>query len=75
MTTLGSLSQQSVVTIRRDVAAIGLISMLREAGLAIDSLWQEAVIHGNGEDAMNLGDASQGIHRALIALDGYPPAW
>jgi hypothetical protein len=55
-----------------------VLPLLREASRAIDSLWRSATGYSNAADptgspapsAMQLGEASQGVHRALIALAG-----
>jgi hypothetical protein len=41
---------------------------LTEAGRAVDAMWQEAIDDGRNSDAIDLGEASQSIHRALVAL-------
>lgn len=45
-----------------------LIGSLRKVSGALDRLWRQALGSASGDLAMRLGDASQGVHRALIAL-------
>lgn len=45
-----------------------LVEVLRRASATIDSLWRAALRDGTGEAALKLGEASHGLHRALIAL-------
>jgi hypothetical protein len=69
-------SRQSVLSAAgSDPNRVTLVSILRDASRAVDGLWRAAMVDGSGEVAMKLGEASQGIHRALIALDSYPAAW
>ena len=46
----------------------GLLVLLRRAGSVIDSMWHAALAEGDADSAVQLGEASQGVHRALIAL-------
>lgn len=46
----------------------GILSVLETATATIDSMWRSALEQGMGQTALHLGEASQGIHRALIAL-------
>lgn len=46
----------------------GLLLSLRRAGSVIDSMWHRALADGDADSAVQLGEASQGVHRALIAL-------
>ena len=46
----------------------GLLAQLREMTTAVDNLWRSALSEGTGQSAVQLGEASQGLHRALIAL-------
>lgn len=46
---------------------LDVIDCLRQAGEDLDHLWMEAVNQGS-EDSVRLGEASQDVHRALIAL-------
>jgi hypothetical protein len=45
-----------------------VIAHLRAAAHTVDLLWNDALAEPSGEAAMALGQASQAIHRALIAL-------
>lgn len=45
-----------------------VVELVRRAGAAVDALWRAALDDGHGESALKFGEASQGIHRALIAL-------
>jgi hypothetical protein len=45
-----------------------LIGSLRTVSGALDRLWRQALSSASGDLAIRLGDASQGVHRALIAL-------
>ena len=53
-----------------DVSWMRPIELLRDASIAVDFLWHAALTDGS-EIAVQLGEASQGIHRALLALS-YP---
>lgn len=46
----------------------GLMIILRRASAMIDSMWHEAVADGGDYSTVQLAEASQGVHRALIAL-------
>ena len=46
----------------------GLLKLLGEATAVIDSMWRSALSDGTGQAALHLGEASQGLHRAMIAL-------
>ena len=48
----------------------GLLGLLRRASSVIDSMWHTALVEGDADSAVQLGEASQGVHRALIALSG-----
>jgi len=54
-----------------------LIGVLRRVSRSLDRLWSQALTNAQGDVAMRLGDASQGVHRALVALredtGGLPP--
>jgi hypothetical protein len=41
---------------------------LGRAAIALDELWRDAVDAGTTDAAISLGEASQSVHRALIAL-------
>ena len=47
-----------------------LVGDLRAIAAAIDVAWR-AALRGEGGCAVRLGEASHGVHRALIALEGY----
>lgn len=51
-----------------DADGVNLVDVLRRASATIDSLWRAALRDGTGEAALKLGEASHGLHRALIAL-------
>lgn len=51
-----------------DPAGVNLVDVLRRASTTIDTLWRAALRDGTGEAALKLGEASHGLHRALIAL-------
>ena len=46
----------------------GVIELLRQASAALDAIWQRALDGHGDSDALLVGEASQGVHRALIAL-------
>ena len=46
----------------------GLLNVLKYATAVIDSMWRSALSDGTGHTALHLGEASQGLHRAMIAL-------
>lgn len=48
----------------------GVLPLLRESSRAIDALWRGASSGDPTPSAIHLGEASQGVHRALIALAG-----
>lgn len=50
-----------------------VVELLRRASAAIDSLWRTALDDGSGDMALKLGEASHGVHRALIALGTSSP--
>lgn len=49
-----------------------IVDSLKHAGAELDELWREAVNHGS-EASLPLSEASQDIHRALIALTEVEP--
>jgi len=56
-----------VVDLRgQDIGAV--VTNLRAAARTVDLLWNEALGEGSGPAALPLAQASQAIHRALIAL-------
>lgn len=52
-----------------DVSGPSLLVMLREASRAVDALWRDALAGGQADTAVRFGEASHGLHRALIALN------
>lgn len=46
----------------------GLLVLLRRASSMIDSMWHTALAENGQHHAVPLAEASQGVHRALIAL-------
>jgi len=52
-----------------DANVTEVVSLLRKAVAALDQMWHEALLSGSPHAAMGLGEASHGVHRALIALD------
>jgi hypothetical protein len=52
-----------------DEEYVVLLVRLRDASKVVDQLWRASVADGSLEMAMNLGEASHDIHRALIALE------
>lgn len=51
--------------------AVVVLGRLTEASRIVEGMWLEALDEGRTGDAIELGDASHGIHRALIALAPY----
>ncbi len=51
-------------------AGDGLLSLLAQAARTIDHMWRSAQADGQDGAAVALGEASYGVHRALIALQG-----
>lgn len=47
----------------------GVFLLLRRAGSLIDAMWRDCVGGGAESSAVALAEASQGVHRALIALE------
>ena len=45
-----------------------VVVLLRRAGAMIDSMWHQALAESGQHQAVQLAEASQGVHRALIAL-------
>ncbi len=58
--------EQAVAT--RDENMFEIIGLLRQASAALDTIWREAMTTTAGESVIRLGEASHGVHRALIAL-------
>ena len=52
----------------RDQRVTSLVVALREASRTLDEMWREAVT-GNADRLVELGDASYGLHIALVALE------
>jgi hypothetical protein len=46
-----------------------LLASLREATCTVDAMWREAVEHRDAGRLVEFGDASHGLHLALIALE------
>ncbi len=45
-----------------------VIGLLRQASVALDSVWRAALSGRSGDAVIRLGEASHGVHRARIAL-------
>jgi hypothetical protein len=60
-------------TIHADVAPDCVVGLLQHAARTIDQMWREAQVEGEHPAAVALGEASYGVHRALIALQSIPP--
>jgi hypothetical protein len=48
-----------------------LIARIRELSVAVDTLWNDALNTAGDSQFLEIGEASQGLHRALIALDSF----
>jgi hypothetical protein len=46
-----------------------LLVTLREATTKVDALWRDAIEHRDATRLVEFGDASHGLHLALVALD------
>ncbi len=46
-----------------------IATTLRQLSDALDRLWRDAVVTGDAERLVELGDASYGLHLALVALE------
>ena len=46
-----------------------LVDALREASIALDEMWRAAVDGNDAGRLVELGDASYGVHLALVALE------
>jgi hypothetical protein len=46
---------------------------LRRAGIQLDRIWLNAALEGRA-DAVQLADAAQAVHRAVVALSAQPQA-
>ena len=53
----------------RDRRLAGLIGALREASSAVDQMWRDAITGVGADVLVELGDASHGLHIALVALE------
>lgn len=51
-----------------DAGRSRVMSLLQQAARTIDLMWQSAQTDGQHSAAVALGEASHGVHRALIAL-------
>jgi hypothetical protein len=49
-----------------------VMSLLQRAARTIDAMWRSAQVDGSDTAAVALGEASHGVHRALIALQAEP---
>ncbi len=54
-----------------DADDVAVCSQLRRLADIVDSLWNDALASATHGEAVRLGEASLGLHRALIALDGF----
>ena len=54
--------------VKQNVGAVSVLERLTEASRIVDEMWLDALDDGRTGDAIELGDASHGIHRAMIAL-------
>jgi hypothetical protein len=46
-----------------------VVALLDQAARTIDLMWRSAQMGSDTDEAWALGEASHGVHRALIALD------
>ncbi len=51
-----------------------VLAQLQAAGRVVDEMWREALAEGRSDEAIDLGEASQGIHRAMIVLSSHSPS-
>lgn len=58
---------------RPENSGASLLVMLQEASRAVDALWRDALAGGQADTAVRFGEASHGLHRALIALNSPNP--
>jgi hypothetical protein len=56
-----------------DNSADGVVNLLERAARTVDRMWRESQLDGDPEVAVALGEASYGVHRALIALRSTDP--
>ncbi len=68
VTTLDFIDATVPQAFEADYAEMDVLGMLRRVSNTIDLLWRSALTQGTGEVALKLGEASHGVHRALIAL-------
>jgi hypothetical protein len=52
-----------------DLRLATLVHALREASIALDEMWRAAVEGNDAGRLVELGDASYGVHLALVALE------
>ena len=52
-----------------DLRLASLVGTLREASMALDEMWRAAVAGDGAGRLVELGDASYGVHLALVALE------
>jgi hypothetical protein len=52
----------------------GVLPLLREVSITVDGLWRSALEGDHPAAAVTLAEASHSLYRAVIALQGYPPA-
>lgn len=58
-----------------DAGRAHVLRLLQQAARTIDLMWRSAQTDGQHSAAVSLGEASHGVHRALIALtEGSTPA-
>ena len=60
-----------VLDVRLHSRTASALAQLAEASRAIDDMWQEAIDEARTDEAIDLCEASQGIHRAIVALTPY----
>jgi hypothetical protein len=60
-----------VLEVRKLRDTTSALAQLSEVSRLVDQLWQDSMDGTSPDDAIALGEASQGIHRALIALAAY----
>ena len=51
-----------------------VLAELRKAAFMIDELWRDTLESGVSETEIPMGEASQAVHRALIALSSHEAA-
>lgn len=61
------MTPDAVPTEVDDLARLSILQYLCQAGVELDRLWLTAAERGN-DDAVRLADASQAVHRAVMAL-------